>query len=44
MSAGSAGPAGPGRPISVLIADDHPVVRQGLAVLLEVQDDLALVG
>ncbi len=33
-----------GRPISVLIADDHPVVRQGLAVLLEVQDDLTLVG
>jgi len=28
----------------VLIADDHPVVRQGLAVLLEVQDDIALVG
>jgi DNA-binding NarL/FixJ family response regulator len=32
------------RPITVLIADDHPVVRQGLAVLLEVQDDIALVG
>jgi DNA-binding NarL/FixJ family response regulator len=31
-------------PITVLIADDHPVVRQGLAVLLEVQDDLALIG
>ncbi len=31
-------------PISVLIADDHPVVLQGLAVLLEVQDDLCLVG
>jgi DNA-binding NarL/FixJ family response regulator len=30
--------------ITVLIADDHPVVRQGLAVLLEVQDDIALVG
>lgn len=35
--------ASPG-PITVLIADDHPVVRQGLAVLLEVQDDIALVG
>ena len=35
---------GAGRPISVLIADDHPVVRQGLAVLLEVQDDLVLAG
>jgi DNA-binding NarL/FixJ family response regulator len=32
------------RPITVLIADDHPVVRQGLAVLLEVQDDMTLVG
>jgi DNA-binding NarL/FixJ family response regulator len=31
-------------PITVLIADDHPVVRQGLAVLLEVQDDMQLVG
>ncbi len=35
--------AGPG-PITVLIADDHPVVRQGLAVLLDVQDDINLVG
>jgi len=32
------------RPITVLVADDHPVVRQGLAVLLEVQDDIKLVG
>jgi DNA-binding NarL/FixJ family response regulator len=32
------------RPITVLIADDHPVVRQGLAVLLEVQDDFTVVG
>jgi DNA-binding NarL/FixJ family response regulator len=31
-------------PITVVIADDHPVVRQGLAVLLEVQDDFELVG
>jgi DNA-binding NarL/FixJ family response regulator len=37
------GPAGPGR-ISVLIADDHPVVRQGLQVLLSVQDDIDVVG
>ena len=28
------------RPISVLIVDDHPVVRQGLRVLLEVQDGI----
>lgn len=31
-------------PITVVIADDHPVVRQGLAVLLDVQDDIDLVG
>lgn len=30
--------------IRVLIADDHPVVRQGLRVLLEVQDDMDVVG
>jgi DNA-binding NarL/FixJ family response regulator len=33
-----------GRRISVLIADDHPVVRQGLRVLLEVQDDIDVIG
>jgi DNA-binding NarL/FixJ family response regulator len=31
-------------PITVLIADDHPVVRQGLQVLLSVQDDIDVVG
>jgi DNA-binding NarL/FixJ family response regulator len=37
--------SGGGRaPITVLIADDHPVVLQGLAVLFEVQDDISLVG
>jgi DNA-binding NarL/FixJ family response regulator len=30
--------------ITVLIADDHPVVRQGLGVLLGVQDDIEVVG
>jgi DNA-binding NarL/FixJ family response regulator len=31
-------------PITVLIADDHPVVRQGLGVLLGVQDDIEVAG
>jgi len=30
--------------ISVLIVDDHPIVRQSLRQLLEVQDDLQVVG
>ncbi len=30
--------------IRVLIADDHPVVRQGLRTFLDLQDDLAVVG
>ncbi|MGD0066557.1 MAG: response regulator transcription factor [Streptosporangiaceae bacterium] len=32
------------RPISVLIVDDHPVVRRGLRVLLEVQDGIEVAG
>ena len=31
-------------PISVLIVDDHPVVRQGLRVLLGVQDGIEVAG
>jgi DNA-binding NarL/FixJ family response regulator len=31
-------------PISVLIADDHPVVRQGLQVLLSVHEGIEVVG
>ena len=31
-------------PIDVLIVDDHPVVRRGLRVLLEVQDGIEVVG
>jgi DNA-binding NarL/FixJ family response regulator len=31
-------------PISVLIVDDHPVVRQGLRALLEVQDGIQVAG
>ena len=31
-------------PIDVLIVDDHPVVRRGLRVLLEVQDGIEVAG
>jgi len=31
-------------PVSVLIVDDHPVVRRGLRVLLEVQDGIEVTG
>lgn len=37
------GPATPS-PITVLIADDHPVVRQGLQVLMSVQEDIEVIG
>jgi NarL family two-component system response regulator LiaR len=36
-------PDGSGK-ISVLIVDDHPIVRQGLRTLLELQDDILVVG
>ena len=35
--------SGPAK-ITVLIADDHPVVRQGLRVLLSLEDDIEVVG
>lgn len=35
---------GKARPVRVLIADDHPVVRQGLRTFLGVQDDIEVVG
>jgi DNA-binding NarL/FixJ family response regulator len=41
--AGGGAAQAPGR-ITVLIADDHPVVRQGLQVLLSVQDDIEVIG
>ena len=30
--------------IRVLVADDHPVVRQGLCTMLELEDDIQVVG
>ena len=35
---------GKGDPIRVLIADDHPMVRSGLATFMEAFDDLELAG
>ena len=32
------------RKISVLVADDHPVLREGVAAVLHAQDDMSLVG
>jgi len=34
----------PGEPITVVIADDHAVVRSGLRMLLEAQDDMHVVA
>ena len=31
-------------PIRVLIADDHPVVREGFSAIVDVEDDIAVVG
>jgi DNA-binding NarL/FixJ family response regulator len=39
-----AGRSAPAGKIRVLIADDHPMVRQGLRVFLEVQGDMEVVG
>ena len=34
----------PGRPITVLLADDHRIVREGLRKLLEAESDIEVVG
>src|SRR5215210_6356426 len=33
-----------GDPLGIVIVDDHPAVRQGLAALLEVEGDLAVLA
>ena len=37
-------PLSPSSPLTIVIADDHAVVRQGLRLLLETEEDLAVVG
>ncbi len=32
------------RPIRVLVADDHPVVREGFSAIVDVEDDIEVVG
>ncbi len=32
------------KPIRVLLADDHPVLRQGIRTILEMEDDIQVVG
>jgi NarL family two-component system response regulator LiaR len=45
VTAGASDGAAPGaRPIRVLLADDHAVVRQGLRTFLDLQDDIEVVA
>ncbi|RPJ39048.1 MAG: DNA-binding response regulator, partial [Chloroflexi bacterium] len=37
-------PEAPVKKISVLIVDDHAIVRQGLRTFLELQDDILVAG
>ena len=37
-------PASPTRPIRVVIADDHPIVREGLRAVLATRDDIDIVA
>src|SRR4051794_30288038 len=42
--ADAVGPVEDKRTIRVLIADDHPIVRDGLSKLLMLEDDIEVVG
>src|SRR5687767_2471326 len=36
--------AGPGDPTTIVVADDHAVVREGIRLLLDAEDDLHVVA
>jgi DNA-binding NarL/FixJ family response regulator len=44
MSSARAGPDGSGAPLSVLILDDHPIIRYGLVQLLSSRPGMRVVG